>query len=94
MFMQVINAQFSGSPKSYSYLCLHPDNPVDVKVGDRVVVINKLKDDGTASLSIATVTSLEPKLPENLDGIMPIVDIINRDNLTNVTEIYRAEVKV
>jgi hypothetical protein len=86
MYMQGIKAQFSGNPKEYHYLTVNPEKPVDVKPGDRVVVINKLKDDGVPSLSIATVTALTSEWP---DGTMPVVDIINRTNLTNVTEIYR-----
>lgn len=86
MFMLPIETQFSGNPKKYTYLACSNDALPDVKVGDRVVVISKLKEDGTPSLSIATVTKVDPLA--NLDGLMPIVDIISRDNLKHATAIY------
>lgn len=86
MFMQAISCQFTGNAKEYTYVAAHPEHPVNVVPGDRVVVINKIKDDGTVSLSIATVV----KLVDLKDGElpMPIVDIISRENLKNATAIY------
>jgi hypothetical protein len=89
MYMQNIEVQFSGSPKKYTYVAVHPDHPVDIRPGDRVVVVNKIKDDGTASLSIATVTDLVPQV-DGTELPAPIVDIIDRNNLANVVEIVKS----
>lgn len=91
MFMQVVECQFSGNAKVYEYLVVNPSSdgePTYVAPGMRAVVISKLKDDGTPSLSIVTIIKVK-NLPVGEFNLMPVVDIIDPGNLANVTEIYR-----
>jgi len=77
--------QFSGSTKEYGYL-LTQEQAALVHKGARVVVPTKMKDDGSVSLSIATVTDLEVSVDEaGMKLLKPIVCIIDSKVLTEVT---------
>lgn len=55
-----VEVQFSGNAKLYSYLIpsFYSEPLTAVHPGDRAVVISKMKDDGTPSLSIATIINV------------------------------------
>lgn len=79
--------QFSGgSPKEYPYLVPRLD-AMHVAKGMRVVVPTKMKDDGTVSLSIATITDPIPEIAsaEALALLKPIVCLIDLMKLAEVT---------
>ncbi len=67
-----IGVQFSGNAKVYAYV-MHPTE--EVKIKDRVVVPVKLKDDGTLSLSIATVVEVHKTLSD--DAEKPIIQVLS-----------------
>jgi hypothetical protein len=54
--MKIIKAQFSGNAKEYHYDVTHFLEADVPQPGDRLVVPNKLKDDGDLSLTIVTVS--------------------------------------
>jgi hypothetical protein len=72
---QSIGVQFSGKPTVYFYI-IHPDDKVTV--GDRVVVPNSLKDDGSLSLTIATcVERHEVCRPEAVKPMIMSIDNVH-----------------
>lgn len=85
--IQAITAQFSGSPRTYSYR-VSPLEGAVLKVGDRVVVPNKLKDDGELSLSIARVVALLDEVP--VEATAYIVQSLAPDLLHQATERAKA----
>jgi len=78
--------QFSGSAKEYAYAVGHLRTVP--QVGDRVVIPNKVKDDGTLSLSIGTVTG---DLHEHAgNDLLPVIQIISKEDLFGAGEMVKA----
>jgi hypothetical protein len=70
----VVSLQLSGNDKLYNYVALAAQ-VVNRNVGDRVVVPNKLKDDGSLSLSIGTFKGIvQDASPE---GLLPVVQFVD-----------------
>jgi hypothetical protein len=88
MYTRTLEVQFSGNKAIYSYGLTDLDGtPV---VGQRVVVPTKLKDDGTVTLTIATVVSVH-----NIVGpsLKPIIALLPNSQIAWATsEVKRLEV--
>jgi hypothetical protein len=82
---QIVEVQFTGNAKTYIYSApaFCSDLPGAIQPGDRVVVINKIKEDGSVSLSIATVVGVgeasETSLSEN--STMPFVQLVPKSTI-------------
>lgn len=71
---KVIAVELSGSPKTYNYLA-SAVGVINRVVGDRVVIPNKLKEDGSLSLSIGVFKGVVQEASEQ--GLKPIVCFID-----------------
>lgn len=82
--MLTIDAQFTGNPKAYAYRVGHlVEMP---QPGDRVVVPNKIKEDGTMSLSIATVvTAPVPHTADPGVTILPVISVVTAQAIADAT---------
>jgi len=76
--MKAFNIQLSGSPKLYAYA-----SGVDLKNGDRVVIANKLKEDGALSLSIGTVAG--PAADAAVSSLNPVLQVIDAKAIADAT---------
>lgn len=81
LYDKVIAVELSGSPKLYYYLVANTDL-VNRSVGDRVVIPNKLKEDGSVSLSIGVYRGIGVDIPR--DGLKPIVQFLSHLHLREV----------
>lgn len=81
--VQAVAVQFSGKATTYNYLVEATDGAM-IAPGQRVVVPNKLKDDGTLAVSIATVVELHTTVPA--DAELYIVQPLAPDRLYQATE--------
>lgn len=85
----IVEVQFTGNAKTYSYLI--PDTDADhaaANPGVRVVVVSKMKDDGTASLSIATIVGVGQCSEEVAATLKPYVQIVNPASLALAVAAY------
>lgn len=75
--MQVaINILLSGNPVPYMYAC--EEKALENRnVGDKVVIPNKAKDDGSLSMSIGTYQGIAPT--GSPGALKPIVQFIDAD---------------
>lgn len=80
---RAVSVQFSGNAKPYNYSI---EQQMAVEVGDRVVVPGKLKDDGSVSLSIATVILVGAHIPP----MLPVVSVIPKALLALTAEKVKA----
>jgi len=81
-----ISVQFSGNGKGeYLYLA---SSDAGIKVGDRIVVPTKMKDDGTVSMSIATCTQVHEGVEEG--AAKPVIQRIDPVAVTLATEAVRS----
>jgi hypothetical protein len=71
---KVIAVELSGSPKLYHYVASEV-GLLNRVVGDRVVIPNKLKEDGSLSLSIGVFKGVAQDVPE--EGLKPVVAFID-----------------
>lgn len=84
-----IGVQFSGNKTVYLYK-VNSFTVSELKVGSRVVVPTKMKEDGTVSLSIATVVEIHDELKAGADK--PIVQALSEVALAYATsEVSRLE---
>lgn len=74
--MKIAAIKLSGNDKLYFYTA-RDEQCINVNVGDRVVVPNKVKDDGTLSLSIGTFDGFAEAGAVGTEGLKPIVQFID-----------------
>ena len=80
--MKAFNIQLSGSPRLYAY-----SSTLELQPGDRVVIANKLKDDGSLSLSIGTVAGPAPTADPA--GLNPVLQVISSQAIADAMTVMR-----
>ena len=80
---KICTVQFSGSAREYNYNV----DGLEPQPGDRIVVPHKLKDDGTLSLTIATVVS--PVREASAEGLLPALVLIPRALIEHATQLMK-----
>lgn len=85
--MQIaVPVQFSGNAKEYLYVVSHLTGPMP-EIGDRAVVPSaKLKDDGSLSLSVATVCGPTRSIEDD-PRLLPVVHIIGKHHLNYIASL-------
>ena len=73
--MKSVGVQFSGKPAVYNYYVPEGLEGLEALVGTRVIVPNKLKDDGTLSLTIATVVEVHDEAKG--DATKPVIQVLS-----------------
>lgn len=76
--MKAFNIQLSGSPRLYAY-----SSTLELQPGDRVVIANKVKDDGSLSLSIGTVAG--PAAAAAVSSLNPVLQVIDAKAIADAT---------
>lgn len=74
----IVQTQFTGNAKLYAYLLPEeaPSGLNAVSPGDRIVVINKIAEDGKVSLSMATIISVHEVDDKDATDLKPFVQLV------------------
>lgn len=87
-----VEVQFSGNPKLYGYLipAFYAEGGAlaAVQPADRVVVISKMKDDNTPSLSIATIINVGECDDIVAQTYKPFVQLVPKSAIASAVATY------
>lgn len=81
--MKIVAIKLSGNDKLYFYTA-RDEQCINVNMGDRVVVPNKVKEDGSLSLSIGTFDGFAETGAVGVEGLKPVVQFIDASEVQRV----------